>query len=100
MATKRSSYYEGSNHVVYARDRRSRGVPGGAVAAIGLVMLVVGLCIGLGVAHWQAKKKGLSLFAYQRQDKEWWSTPFPNGERLEKWRAFNDTIISISKKCI
>lgn len=72
MNAKRSSYYEGTGDVIFQGPgfKKSSGVPGGVVAAIALIMLVIGLVFGLGVAHWQAKKKGITLFAYQRQDKE------------------------------
>ena len=72
MRAKRSSYYEGKGVIVdpFPRSKKSRGVPGGAVAGIAVLMLVIGLVVGLGVAHWQAKKKGVTLFAYQRQDRE------------------------------
>ena len=72
MRAKRSSYYEGKGVIAdpFPRSKKSRGVPGGAVAGIAVLMLVIGLAVGLGVAHLQAKKKGITLFAYQRQDRE------------------------------
>lgn len=50
------------------KGRNKGGVPGGAVAGIAFLMIAVGVCIGLGVAHIIMKRRGTSLFQYQRQE--------------------------------
>ena len=47
---------------------KKKGVPGGAVAGVAFVMLAVGILGGLGIAHVIMKRRGTSLFQYQRHE--------------------------------
>ena len=73
MNAERTSYYEGTRHVIYQGpdSKKPSGFPGGTVAAIAAGTLVIRLVLGLGVAHWLAKRRGVSLFVYRRLDELW-----------------------------
>ena len=46
---------------------KTKGVSSGAAAGISILMLVVGIFGGLVIAHVIMKRRGTSLFQYQRQ---------------------------------
>lgn len=48
--------------------RKTKGVSSGAAAGISFLMLAVGICGGLLIAHVIMKRRGTSLFQYQRQE--------------------------------
>jgi len=47
---------------------KTEGVSSGAAAGISFLMLAVGICGGLLIAHVIMKRRGTSLFQYQRQE--------------------------------
>lgn len=47
---------------------KTKGVSSGAVAGISFLMLAVGIGGGLLIAHFIMKRRGTSLFSYQRQE--------------------------------
>lgn len=51
-------------------DKRpmKKGVPTGAVVGVAFLMIAVGVLIGLAIAHFMMKRRGDSLFRYQRQE--------------------------------
>lgn len=49
-------------------SKKSKGVPAGAVAGVAFIMTAIGILIGLAIAHFLMKRRGLSLFQYQRQE--------------------------------
>lgn len=49
-------------------SKQKKGVSSGAAAGISILMLVVGIAGGLVIAHVIMKRRGISLFQYQRQE--------------------------------
>jgi hypothetical protein len=52
----------------HGKKQGKKGVPGGAVAGVAFLMIAIGICLGLVIAHFIMKRRGTSLFQYQRQE--------------------------------